>query len=144
MIEVRREKGFSLIELLIAVAIVGVLSALAIPQYESFLQQSRRADAMTELSSLIMEMEQHRSSQNSYLGAAANGDVGAINETLLMELDDDVQLFYEITIKSATRSTFELQAEPINAQADDACGTITIGTNGYFQYSSGTATQCVE
>lgn len=137
--------GFSLIEMLIAVALVGVLAAVAYPQYETFLKQNRRADAMTELSNLIMEMEQYRSPRNSYLGAAAGGgDTGAINETLLMELDDDVSKFYTITIKSASRSTFELEAKPIGSQADDSCGTITVGNNGYFNYSSGTATECIE
>lgn len=143
----KRQKalGFSLIELLIAIAILGVLASVAYPQYELFLKQARRADAMTELSNLIMEMEQYRAPRNSYLGAAVGGgDTGAINESLLMTIDDDVSSFYTITIKSATRSTFELEAKPIGTQASDDCGTITVSNSGYFTYSAGTATQCVE
>lgn len=136
MTKYNRSQGFSLIELLIALVIIGILSGVAYPSYEEFLRQTRRADAMAQLVELTLEMEQFRSSTNSYEGAATGGgDIGVPDENLLMALDENIGNYYDIIIFAASRDSYMLQATPKNVQDDDVCGVITIGMNGDFNYA---------
>lgn len=66
--------GFTLIELMVAVVIVGILAAVAYPSYTSYVQRSRRADAMAVLSSIAQAQERYRSNRSAY--ASALSDLG--------------------------------------------------------------------
>lgn len=62
----RRLTGFSLVELMVAVAIVGILAAVAYPMYTSFVQRSRRADAIAALTAIVQAQERYRSNRSAY------------------------------------------------------------------------------
>jgi type IV pilus assembly protein PilE len=129
-------KGFSLIELLIVIAILGIITAVAYPTYTSSLKTAYRADAMEELAALEMEVRQYYFEHTTYKGLAADGsDSGAPNETLLMKLDDGVKEHYAITITASDRHTFLLKATPKGGQVNEECGTISMGLNGNFIFS---------
>ena len=74
----RRPKGFTLIELMITLAVIGILSAIAVPAYQKYLQRSRRSDAQSQLGAIAQAQERFRSNNTSYaatftaLGITAN------------------------------------------------------------------------
>jgi type IV pilus assembly protein PilE len=68
-----RQAGFTLIELMIAVAIVGILAAIAYPQYTEFVQRSRIADATSSLNDFRTRMEQYFQDNRTYLNGANCG-----------------------------------------------------------------------
>ncbi|MFO8046335.1 MAG: prepilin-type N-terminal cleavage/methylation domain-containing protein, partial [Halomonas sp.] len=53
----RRSAGFTLIELMIAVAVIGILAAIAIPRYQSYVEKARRTDAMSALTTIAGQLE---------------------------------------------------------------------------------------
>ncbi|MER1973108.1 MAG: pilin [Psychrobacter alimentarius] len=82
----KAQKGFTLIELMIVVAIIGILAAIAIPQYQNYIAKSQVSRVMGELSSLKTSVE------TCYLnGEAAACDLGAVQSDLLGALTDVTQ-----------------------------------------------------
>ena len=70
-----RSRGFTLIELMIAVAIVAILAAIAIPSYSEYIRRGRITEAVSALSGMRVKMEQFFQDNRTYVGACAGGTV---------------------------------------------------------------------
>ena len=73
----KNNHGFSLIELLITVAIVGILGSIALPAYMSSVVKGRRAQARTALAELLQQQERYMTQRNCYLAFSTNTSSGA-------------------------------------------------------------------
>ena len=125
------QHGFSLIELLVVVAIVGVLAAIAYPSYTEQVRSTKRADCSGALVSLGNAMERHYSITGSYLGAAAAGaNTGAPAIFSASCPLDGGAANYTMTIQAATTSTYMLNAAPTGGQTGDKCGTLSFSNTG--------------
>lgn len=91
----RRARGFTLIEVMITVAIIAILSAIALPAYTAYIQRSRVPAALDALSSLATRLEQRYQDTGSYANGGACGATlpTAENFELSCELSDDGQGF---------------------------------------------------
>lgn len=69
----KTQKGFTLVELMIVVVIVGILASVAIPAYGNYVRRGKIAEATTNLSSLRVRMEQYYQDNRTYLNGAACG-----------------------------------------------------------------------
>lgn len=125
MFAMRSSKGFTLIELMIVVAIVGILAAIAYPSYLQYVESTRRSDAQGALSGLASAMERHYTTNSSYKNAAESGDTGSPgiypNEAPL----DGSTKFYDLKIQAADDSSYVLRATPKNGQAGDGILELT-------------------
>jgi len=72
------QRGFTLIELMIVVVIVGILSAVAIPAYSDYVLRGKLTEASTELLSMRVRLEQYFQDQRSYAGACVAGTVAPL------------------------------------------------------------------
>jgi type IV pilus assembly protein PilE len=150
----KAQKAFTLIELMIAVAIVGILAAIAIPSYQESVRKSRRADAKGALLSFANAMERHFTEVNSYCDAAAVG--GGVVANCLTGTEDTgpplatvyaapaaTTAFYTFTISVATTGTYTLLATRAGAQATDRCGNLSLTNTGVRINSAGlTPAEC--
>lgn len=129
-------RGFTLVELIIAVAVVGILAAVALPSYQSHIAASRRADAKSALLGVAQVMERYYTERGTYVGATL-GSTGLYPST-------SPQGYYTLTIASQSASAFSLTATRAGAQAGDKCGNYTYDQAGTKGLASATYTvaQC--
>ena len=116
-----RSQGFSLIELMIAVVIVGILAAVAIPMYSDYVTRSRRADGQATLMQVAQELERCYTQFSKY----NDNSCSVVNSGVVSETSD--QGFYVVTANKLDESAFTLTATPQNEQADDTdCTALTL------------------
>ena len=111
----KENNGFTLIELMIAVAIIGILASIAYPAYLDYIREARRADAQASLLELQINQERYRSYNASY---------ATINQLSTAELsfpeDTEFYTFNEPT--SLSNSSYTLSASPLGSQTADCEG----------------------
>lgn len=132
MMKTRRSQlGVNLIELMIVIAIIGIIAAFAYPSYMEQIRSTKRGDCSGALLGLANAMERHYSVNGSYLGAANGGnDTGAPAIFPASCPLDGNTANYNLTIQAATTSTYALRATPTGGQTVDKCGTLTLGNTG--------------
>lgn len=125
-----QQQGFTLIEVMIVVAIVGILTAIGIPSYNAYIERSHRAEAKNFLLALSQRMEQNYSLSGNY-NTLQNGvavDADFIDRAGMGTVPPGGPVRYNISFIAGqpTAGTFTLQAVPVNGQVGDACGTLLI------------------
>lgn len=120
-------RGFTLIEMLIVVVIIGLLAAVAFPTYQNFIRDARRADAKAALMDLASAMERHYSENLTYAGAADNSNVPTMFADQV-PTDGGDEVYYQLRIPSADADSYTLRANPVNAQSED--GYLRLRSNG--------------
>lgn len=128
-------RGFTLVEVIIAMVIIAILASIAIPQYGSYVRKSNRAVAKAHLQTLVGTQEayalQHRSQYATTLepivGLATPYYIGNDGQpTAALQAES----LYKITLKGATISGYELVAESVGRQATDECNSFHITPDG--------------
>lgn len=112
--------GFTLIEVMIVVVIIGILASIGYPAYQNHVENSRRTDGHSALVQQAQRLERCYTTQQSYT------DDGA----LCVDLGDSDGGYYALSAKDVTRTTFTLEAVPQGVHAGDACGTLTLNQAG--------------
>lgn len=134
----KRKNGFTLIELMIVVAIIGILAAIAVPSYRQHVIKSNRATAESFMLQVANKLELYMLDARSYTTTLGTGGLG-------LTAPDSVSKFYNIVITLPTATSYTITATPINSQltGDTKCGTLTIDQAGIKGKSgTGTVSEC--
>jgi type IV pilus assembly protein PilE len=129
-----RIAGFTLLELMIAGAILAILAAIAYPSYSQSIINGRRADGKTALMNLANHMEQYYAQNNTF----ATATIANVGSAVASD-----QGYYTLTIPPATltANSYTIQATRAGVQtADTHCGDLTLtsaGVKGIVNYASG-------
>lgn len=132
-----RVTGFSLIELMIVVAMVGILAAIALPSYQNYVLRANRTVAKSLLSEMIARQESFRSDRKSYATSLGSTGLGYVADTFFLERDGDIvaasnsNTVYQVTLPTATANAFTVSAAPVGQQTKDTkCGTLSLTSVG--------------
>ena len=114
----RRISGFSLIELMIVVVVIGILAAVVYPSYQQYAIKTKRTDAQAMLSSFAQSMERHFL-QNSTYTSAITGSAPAAPDIFPSQSPESGTAAYNLTVQAVTANSFTLRATPVGAQVGD-------------------------
>ncbi len=122
---IKRNHGFSIIELLVVVAILAILAAIAIPAYTKYVTNARRADGKTALVEAAQRMERHFTNNHTF-GVIDSGSYTGANIAAESESG-----YYALEVTAANATAFTIQATAQGNQASDTlCATMTINQLG--------------
>jgi len=119
----KKNKGFTLIELMIVILIVGILAAIAVPSYEQYARKAKRADGTASLLRAAHNLERCGSTFGRYdHNNCANARAA----------QDSADGYYRITVTNATASTYSFRARAQDSQLKDNayCEDFTVDQTG--------------
>ena len=132
--------GFSLIELMIVLAIVGILTAVAIPAYQESRMSAGRADGKTALREVV-SLQERFYSNNFSDSTNANPLTSPALSTVTSD-DGKYVVSVEACSGGAIGNCFIAIASPQGAQANDTCGKLTVTNTGVRAATTGTVEDC--
>lgn len=157
-----RARGFTLTEMLIAIVIVGILAALALPSYRQYVMRTHRTVAKVALQTLAAQQESYATDHKGYasgfdrLGYAGSGTVGYVTRDGAISRSSTDAL-YSLqwhndstgTLASCTglggsptATAYRLSATPVVAASDTVCGTLCLSSSGTRGMSLGSTDTC--
>ena len=135
----RRAVGFTLIELMITVAVIAILAAIAMPSYQEYVRRGRLADAQSFMQDVVARQQHFLLDRRAY--AVSITDPPASNG-LGLTLPTNVSSYYTVTIatdNTTSPPSFVVTGAPSGTQASQKCGTLTIDQRG-VKAATGTGT----
>lgn len=131
-----KQHGFSLIELMIVVAIVGILSAIALPAYSGYVERTHRSIAGATLHELANFMERYYTANGRYVDASGTAPTLPYSQS-----PNDGSAVYSVALV-ASASTYTLTATPVSGgrMEGDACGALSLQANGIKAVSGSAST----
>lgn len=135
-----RAAGFTLIELMIVVAVVAILSAVALPSFLDQIRKSRRTDAIDALAKVQQAQERWRANNPTYAGSLAAPPTG-------IGVSNPASGYYTLSLSGATATGFIATATAAGSQASDArCTSLSVtvanGSPTYGKTGTGTVKEC--
>lgn len=127
MINRMTAKGFSLMELLITIAIVGILASIAYPSYQEQVAKSRRTEASGALLSAAQALERYYSANGRYTTTAAGSTLPSV---FLTKVPENGTAYYTVASSAASANAFTLKASRAGVMASDSCGDFTLDETG--------------
>jgi len=135
----KRQLGFTLIELMIALAIVGIIAAIAYPSYREAVNKGHRSEAIQGLNDIVLKEERYRSNNATY-GTCDNVVTSCATYNTALT-------YYTIAVTvgsgAAAGTTYTATATPKGAQLGDRCGTYTFTMSNGTLSKTTTGTNCL-
>ncbi|MDP1527387.1 MAG: type IV pilin protein [Rhodocyclaceae bacterium] len=124
----KRQSGFTLIEVMIVVAIIGILAAVALPSYKNYIMRGHRSAAQSFMMAVAQKQEQYLLDARQYAEVTSDAEFSTVG----LSVPKEVSPYYTITVSyvASDPRTYSIQAAPKGSQATESCGTLTLTNTG--------------
>jgi type IV pilus assembly protein PilE len=125
----QRQRGFTLVEVMIAVVIIAIIAAIALPSYQNQVFRSRRADGREMLQRIVSAQERFYTNRNTY-----TADLTTAAGLNMPSANSEAGHYVIRIVVPANGQSYTLTAAPQGVQAPDACANLTVnnvGARGY-------------
>ena len=144
----RFEQGFTLVEIMIAVAIVAILAAVALPSFMDSIRKSRRTDAFNAIANVQQLQERWRSNRSAYAASLTNAGDHATTPGLGMSSARTAKGYYDLALSSVNGSGYIVTATAVSdtSQAGDTRCIVLgarVASGGNLSYGSGTSADAI-
>ena len=141
MLQIKKHKqgGFTIVEVLIAASILGIIAAIAVPSYTSHTRKVRRADAKVTLTNSAQQLERCNIELDAYNDTDCSSTLASGGSVTTPEG------FYTVTASTLTATTFTLTATPVAGHGQDNdgdCTTFTLNQAGAQGATGANASTC--
>lgn len=137
----KKNRGFTLLELMIVVVMIAILAAIALPTYTEQIHKSRRAQAKADLAELAQMMERNFTMTRDYT-KDSTGATFALPFTQSPRDASGGKGYYDLTVNPLSTTSYTLVATPKNTQSPDRCGNLRLNSLGQKASSTGTTDYC--
>lgn len=138
----KKVAGFTLIELMITVAIVGILAAVALPSYNEYIRRGKRAEARAEVLRADGWLERYFTENNRYSNNAAN-TANSVFATRFSNIPASGTANYIVVLTAVTATSYTITATPTGTMTGDVCGSYTKTNIGSLAISGTDTGRCL-
>ena len=133
----KHEQGFTLIEMMIVVAIIGVLAAIAYPSYQHYVVKTKRTDMMSEMYNIAAEIESRKLAQGSYDAISAG-----VKTDFATAYPRQGTALYDVTITDPLVSKWTINAKPKTGVQMVSDGNLSLNYQGIKCRGNGATKKC--
>lgn len=138
-IAIKKSSGFTLIELMITVAIVGILAAIALPSYSRYIAKGKRAEARSVILQAEGWLERFNTENNAYTNNPPTNDANSAFGARYSSIPRTGGANYSITL-TVTPGAYTITTTPLGLMTGDKCGSYVKTNVGSLAITSATAT----
>ncbi|MEZ5652281.1 MAG: type IV pilin protein [Burkholderiaceae bacterium] len=134
------QSGFTLVEIMIALAVLAILTAIAVPNYSEYVMRTARADARATMMEVNQFMQRFYAMNNAYDRNLAGAAV--VLPTELQQSPRTGTPRYLISLVALTPDSYRIRAIPVGPSGSDACGRLVLTSTGRRTSQGLTADEC--